>query len=218
MEEQQQDTSFAATTIPPKTGLKWSGILWISGIAVLACMLLIAFILSCYAVSRVGDTSMSASGPPPPTGGGGTLAGKGIFEIQVQYYVPGNPITQFTTTATVGSYEYWVYTTNFHVLKFSPFSYVFNKVSPAASQVTFSLVNLRPPLPQFAALHGLSLLTGTPFRVTGGGVSLDQTYYSVDVGKNVQVSFLPIVIASVTTPYTLTVDREISFVIGVSPP
>jgi hypothetical protein len=209
MEEEQ--TTFET---PKQPVIKRSGLLWIVGIALTFCVLFIAFILGCYSTYAVNHLPKTPT-VSPPAGGETVVLGKGIIEIQVQYYVPGNTITPFTVTATVSSYEYLAYPNGYRVLAIAPFSYVFNKI-PQASQVTFLLVNPSPSLPQLAGLQGVQALTFAPYRVSGTGLSL--VYYSVVMGRNVAISFLPTVIASVTTPYTLAVKDEIRFVAGIQSP
>jgi len=207
MEEEQQ----ADFTVPKQPVIKRSGLLWIAAIALTFCMLFIAFILGCYSTYAVNHLPKTTEAPA----GASVVLGKGIIEIQVQYYVPGNTITPFTVTATVSSYEYVAYPNGYRVLAIAPFSYVFNKI-PQASQVTFLLVNPTPSLPQLAGLQAVQALTFAPYRVSGTGLSL--VYYSVVMGRNVAISFLPTVIASMTTPYTLAVKDEIRFVAGVQSP
>ncbi len=204
---EEQDIPPQLTSVSPRTGIKWSGILWIAGIALVACMLFIAFILSCYAVSKTSDDRGAAA----PLASEVLLSGD--IEIQVQYYAPGNSVTAFTVTARVSSYEYLAYPGGLRVLVVAPFSYVFSKI-PQASQVSFSLVNPSPRIPQLAGLQGIQALTSSSFRVTGSG-GLASTQHSLVMNRNVVIQFLPYVIASMTTPYTLTLQDEIRFVVGI---
>jgi hypothetical protein len=121
---EEQDIHPQLTSVSPRTGIRWTGILWIAGISLVACMLLIAFILSCYAVSKTSD----ARGAAAPLASEVLLSGD--IEIQVQYYAPGNSVTAFTVTARVSSYEYLAYPGGFRVLVVAPFSYVFSKIPP----------------------------------------------------------------------------------------
>jgi hypothetical protein len=203
---EEQDIHPQLTSVSPRTGIKWSGILWIAGIALVACLLFIAFILSCYAVSQLPGPKTTGAVAP-------VVLGSGDIEIQVQYYAPGNSVTAFTVTARVSSYQYLAYPGGLRVLVVAPFSYVFNKI-PQASQVSFSLVNPSPRIPQLAGLQGIQAMTSSSFRVTGSG-GFTSTQYSVVMNKNVVVQFLPFVISSMTTPYTLTLQDEIRFVVGI---
>jgi hypothetical protein len=208
--EEEQHVHPQLTSVAPKTGIKWSGILWIAGIALVACVLFISFILSCYAVSQLpSPKTAAAAGAAAPA-----VLGSGDIEIQVQYYAPGNSITPFTVTARVSSYQYLAYPNGYRVLVIAPFSYVFNKI-PQAAQVSFTLVNPNPRVPALAGLQqAVQALTSAPFRVSGNGLATTPQY-SVVMGKGVVIQFLPYVIASMTTPYTLTLQDEIRFVAGI---
>src|SRR5690242_13772797 len=115
--------------------VKWGAIAWIGVIALGCSLLLIAFVLGCYSTYWVNHYP----GSPLATLQETPIA-SGTYDIQVQYYAPGNAVTQFTVTATVGSYKYSALSNGYRVLTFSPFSYVFSKI-PVANQVTFALVN-----------------------------------------------------------------------------
>jgi hypothetical protein len=196
--------------------VKWGGWILIGCIAFGCSMLLTALILGSYSTYKV-DHLASVTAPAAVTE---AVIQKGTYEIQVQYYAPGNSITQFTVSAYVGSYVYSAMSNGYRVLTFSPFSYVFNKIS-AANQITFTLINPDPVISQLAGLQ-FTALVNAPFLVSvtssSGTKIAGGTYPSVSVGvsaTNLVVHAFPSIIASATTPLTIAIDKEIRFVAGI---
>ena len=190
---------------------KWGGYILIASIVLGCSLLIIAVILGSYATYHVNNLPVS---PAAATAAGETVIQKGTYEIQVQYYAPGNSVMQFTVSSYVGSYVYSGLGDH-RVLTLSSFSYVFDRI-PAANQVTMTLVNPNPPLAQLAGLQLTPLVT-TPYSVVTSAFGTSGPFYTVSIGvspSTMIIRFYPAVLASVTTPLTITVTKDIRFVVG----
>lgn len=189
---------------------KWGGYILIASIILGCSLLIIAVILGSYATYRVNNLPVSTAAGAAVE----TVLQKGTYEIQVQYYAPGNSVTQFTVSSYVGSYVYSGLGDH-RVLTLSSFSYVFDRI-PAANQVTMTLVNPNPPLAQLAGLQLTPLVT-TPYSVVTSAFGTSGPFYTVSIGvspSTMIIRFYPAVLASVTTPLTIAVTRDIRIVVG----